>query len=272
MPASVSEPFEVKVKRSLLKYYELKDNHLIVKILKNANLSYDYSGHDNWNGGTDLYNLTLRISIELYVELENEFEQIKTEIHSTARQLFFNQDSPEWLNSVLIEMKNDGEITQSPICITTLMATNKLSSEATTQLWNKALDRLKSGDFDGSVTLARTLLESVIKTILNDLTIQYEDKDDLPKLYKLLGDALYLSPSQHTEKIFSQILGGCNSVVIGLGSLRNKASDSHAPKIPTKLAKRHAELAVNLAGSIATFLIETWENYKLKIQKTVSNP
>lgn len=272
MSASVSEPFEAKVKSTLLRYYGLKGNNIIVKILENASLSYNYSGHDNWNGGMDLYNLTLGIPIELYVELEDEQEQIKTEILSKAQQLFFNQDAPEWLNNVSIEIRFDSHTQQSPVCITTLMATNKLNSDATTQLWNKAIDRLKSGDFEGSVTLARTLLESVIKTILNDLKIQYDDKNDLIKLYKSLGDVLNLSPSLHTEKIFSQILGGCNSVVLGLGSLRNKASDSHAPKIPTKLASRHAELAVNLAGVISTFLIDTWENYKFKNTKSIDAP
>jgi Abortive infection C-terminus len=69
--------------------------------------------------------------------------------------------------------------------------------------------------------------------------------------------------SQHSETIFKQILGGCTAVVEGLGALRNKLGDSHG-KGPNRAKPytRHAELAVNLAGSMATFLIETWEHRK----------
>jgi hypothetical protein len=71
---------------------------------------------------------------------------------------------------------------------------------------------------------------------------------------------LNLSPAQHTEQIFKQILGGCKSVVEGLGAMRNKISDAHGKgKKSIKPASRHAELAVNLAGSMATYLVSTWE-------------
>jgi hypothetical protein len=60
--------------------------------------------------------------------------------------------------------------------------------------------------------------------------------------------------------VFKQILGGCTAVVEGLGSLRNRLSDSHGKgKAPVKPATRHAELAVNLAGATATFLVATWK-------------
>jgi hypothetical protein len=69
-----------------------------------------------------------------------------------------------------------------------------------------------------------------------------------------------LSPAQHSEEIFKQILGGCHSVINGMAGLRNRFSDAHGKgKGGVKTAPRHAELAVNLAGSMATFLIATWE-------------
>ena len=85
-------------------------------------------------------------------------------------------------------------------------------------------------------------------------------ENDLPKLYGLTAELLNLSPSQHTEQIFKQILGGCKSVVEGLGALRNKLSDAHGKgKKAPKPSPRHAELAVNLAGAMATFIVSTWE-------------
>ncbi|EXA64783.1 abortive infection family protein [Acinetobacter baumannii 348935] len=74
-----------------------------------------------------------------------------------------------------------------------------------------------------------------------------------------------MSPSQHTEQIFKQILGGCSAIVEGLGSLRNKISDAHGQgKNNVKPSPRHAEFAVNLAGTMAVFLFSTWEMKKEK--------
>lgn len=51
------------------------------------------------------------------------------------------------------------------------------------------------------------------------------------------------------------------TIVNGLGSLRNKISDAHGQgRAPIRPAVRHAQLAVNLAGSVASFLVETWES------------
>lgn len=94
--------------------------------------------------------------------------------------------------------------------------------------------------------------------ILDDYEIAYSD-DDLPKLYTKVAKAMQLSPSEYTEQAFKQILSGCYSVVNGLATLRNKLSDSHGQGgKPVRPAPRHADLAVNLAGAMATFLVETW--------------
>ncbi len=61
--------------------------------------------------------------------------------------------------------------------------------------------------------MARTLLESVCKSVLDDIGQAYEDAADLPRLYRVTAEALTLAPSQHTEQVFKQILGGCTSVV-----------------------------------------------------------
>jgi hypothetical protein len=125
--------------------------------------------------------------------------------------------------------------------------------------WEKALQR-RADDPEGAITAARTLLETVCKHILDHRAAAYSDTDDLPKLYKATAASLNLSPSQHTEQVFKQILGGCQAVVEGLGALRNRLSDAHGKGTSgVKPAPRHAELAVNLAGTMATFLVATWE-------------
>ncbi len=128
------------------------------------------------------------------------------------------------------------------------------------ELWNKAVARISS-DPEGTITVSRSILESTCKHILDKMKLSYDDKMDLPDLYKLTAKSLNLSPDQHTEKIFKQILSGVGSVVHGFGSLRNKLSDSHGVGInKSKPSIRHARLALNLGMSVSIFLMETYEN------------
>ena len=133
-------------------------------------------------------------------------------------------------------------------------------AEGVATVWRKASARQQSGDAEGAITSARALLETVCKHIIEAIPGDPAGlHDDLPKLYRQAADRLKLAPGQHTEDAFKQILSGCTSVVHGLATLRNKLSDAHGqgPK-PVRPHTRHAALAVNLSGTMATFLIETY--------------
>jgi hypothetical protein len=125
-------------------------------------------------------------------------------------------------------------------------------------LWQKALAR-RASDPEGAITIARTFLERTCKHILDELSVEYAEDSDLSKLWALCAEQLNLAPSQHTEDVFRRILGNCQSVVNYLGTIRNRLGDSHSPRgKPVKPKPRHAELVVNLAGAMATFLVATW--------------
>ncbi len=131
-------------------------------------------------------------------------------------------------------------------------------SEGVHTVWSKALDR-RNADPEGAITVARTLLETVCKRILDDMSVGYTNKEDLPKLYSMAAKTLNLAPDQHTEEPIKAILGGAMNLVNGIGTLRNRLSDSHGRGgKPVKPSARHASLAVNMAGAMATFLIETY--------------
>ncbi|WP_247891815.1 abortive infection family protein [Azospirillum argentinense] len=124
--------------------------------------------------------------------------------------------------------------------------------------WTKALER-RATHPEGAITSARTLLETVCKHIIEDAGGTYGEKDELPKLYRTAAEHLNLAPDQHTEEVFKAILGNCQSVVNSLASIRNKLSDAHGRgRRAARPLPRHAELAVNLAGTMATFLVSTW--------------
>ncbi len=138
-------------------------------------------------------------------------------------------------------------------------ALRKVDSDYVHESWQKALER-RATDPQGASTAARTLLESVCKHILDESGVGYDENSDLPKLYSLTARQVNLSPSQHTEQVFKQILGGCQTVVEGVGALRNRLSDAHGKSSRSvRPAARHAELAVNLSGTMAMFLLHTWQ-------------
>ena len=154
----------------------------------------------------------------------------------------------------LLEQRSDAPVDRSVVS-----AIQTLSSETVHSAWLRAMER-RSDDPEAALTAARTLLETVCKHILDDRNVSYSDEVDLPRLYRLTAESLSIAPSQHTERVFKQILGGCTAVVEGLGSLRNKLGDAHGKgRLPVRPSPRHAELAVNLAGAMATFLVATWE-------------
>jgi Abortive infection C-terminus len=67
----------------------------------------------------------------------------------------------------------------------------------------------------------------MIDRVLDETATEYNDKDDLPTIYRAVAMNLNIAPSQHTVETFMRILGGATSVVEGIGSLRNKIGDAH---------------------------------------------
>lgn len=127
------------------------------------------------------------------------------------------------------------------------------------QQWQKAIER-KDSDPEGAITIARTLIESLLKHILDEQKINHNDNMELSELYEEVAKLLNLAPEQHQEGIFKQILGGANGIISGLGAMRNKLGDAHgATKLKVKPKERHGELAVNLAGTMAIFIYKTYK-------------
>ena len=180
-----------------------------------------------------------------------DFIQPKFPSYKQRREFIREQFEP------LLTMLETSVQRPADIAVTTSMS--KVDSLHVQEAWSKALER-RTTDPDGAITSARALLETVCKHILDEEKVPYGENPDLPKLYGTLAKHLSLAPSQHSEEAFKRILGGCHSVVDGLANLRNLLSDAHGKsKASVKPAPRHAELAVNLAGTMAMFLVATWE-------------
>jgi len=240
----------------------LKNDYERVEYLQNLLVSFSTGGGGDEQEYKYLRDLFLKDSVigELLPDFVrtkrsfNEFwEFIKRKFDHYAERREFLWDS---FNPALSYLEERKVIPSSDTISETLKSFDKNTIH---RGWEKALGRVKS-DPEGAITSARALLESVCKFILDEKRVQYNSGViELHELYKLTAKELNLSVEQHHEDIFKQILGGCSGVVSGLGSLRNKFGDAHGSgKTGVRPKERHAELAVNLAGSMTLFLVRTY--------------
>ncbi len=126
-------------------------------------------------------------------------------------------------------------------------------------VWSRALAR-RENDPAGAVTSARTLLETVCKHILVSAGTPFADGAPLPALYKAAAEVLEIAPTKQTADVFRPLFEACAVVVEGVGKLRNHLSDSHGRgPFGTTPDWRHAELAINLSGAMATYLAAVWK-------------
>lgn len=124
---------------------------------------------------------------------------------------------------------------------------------------SKCNDKILSGDFDGAITNARTLVESVCMYVLEDSQIEYKKDGNLIKLYKCVSEYLNMKPVLYESDSLKQITSGFFSIIQGLAGLRNELSDAHGKDRKSyKPQERHARLAVNAAHTVSDYLLESY--------------
>lgn len=125
----------------------------------------------------------------------------------------------------------------------------------------KCDEKNNTGDYDGAITSARTLVESVCKYILDEENLAYKQNDDLPELYKKVSKILSMLPSIYEEKPFKEVLSGCFSIINGVASIRNLLGDAHGKsrKVKYKISERHSVLTVTVAKAFSDYLYLTYK-------------
>jgi len=190
-------------------------------------------------------------------DLESEVKIITDAIYECSQSRQVNIQDIQWVP----RLQNDAFY---PINGGIEDAISVLNSNQVKIIWAKAMSR-RQLDPDGAITAAKTLIESVCKHILTKEGVEYPSNPDITKLYHLASKQLNISASQHTDEAVKKVLGNCQAVVGGISHIRNKLGDAHSPE-PDEIPaiSSEAELLVNLAGTISTFLIQTWESQKQK--------
>lgn len=125
--------------------------------------------------------------------------------------------------------------------------------------------RIQEGDYEGAITSARTLVETVCMHILDISQVEYEKDGKIMKLYRQVSQVLRMDPSLYESDTLRQIASGFFSIIQGLAGLRNDLGDAHGRGGKVyRASKRHAILAVNAAYVVSDYLLDCCHNVVLK--------
>lgn len=125
-------------------------------------------------------------------------------------------------------------------------------------LWEKA-----KAHPTATIGIAKELIESCCKTILEANHVQYSKDDDLPKLVDKTQSALAINPREVNEEVpdhkaVKALLGSLASVARHLAELRNSYGIGHGKAASyTGLSERHANLAAGASLTLVDYLWAT---------------
>lgn len=153
---------------------------------------------------------------------------------------------------------------------TTVMtrATENLKIKFSSEYLSRQIDlmvTMQTTDPTNAIGMAKELIESCCKTILDEMQISYSKNDDVPQLADKTMNALNLLPSnvQSTDRgadAIRAVLGNLRAIPTKLAEIRNPFGSGHGKSASFQgLEIRHAKLAV---GSSVTFVDFIWSSYE----------
>jgi len=127
---------------------------------------------------------------------------------------------------------------------------------------------IQSTNPTNAIGMAKELIESCCKTILEDLGIAWSKTDDVPQLTSKTMDVLNLLPAnvQETDQgadAIKAVLGNLRAIPSKLAEIRNPFGSGHGKSASFQgLEERHAKLAVGSSITFVDFIWSTYENQK----------
>lgn len=237
----------------------------LANLLKGA--KYDFTESSQY--GTQYCSLLTTVNIYSDIQKQENLEKLGEGDRKTIINAFTVihpvRDNDIEINRIKFFVDPDAPI---PISYRAANRLNSIDYEYISSQIQKCDDKINYGDYEGAITNARTLLESVCKYILDSKLVDYENKNELPSLYKKVSVSLNMDPSTYPIKSIKEILAGCFSIVNGISNVRNELSDSHGKSRMRhyKPTGRHAILTVNISKAISEYLFASFiENPENKI-------
>ena len=126
----------------------------------------------------------------------------------------------------------------------------------------RRLERVGDREPGEAIALAKEIVESCCKLILDDRGIAYREKADIPELLKLLRKEIQIMPQDINENAraaseIRQVLTSLGQIAHALGPIRNAYGKGHGRGRDFRgLEPRHARLAVGAASTFVDFVLD----------------
>ncbi|MEE4210478.1 MAG: abortive infection family protein [Parvularcula sp.] len=126
----------------------------------------------------------------------------------------------------------------------------------------RRLERIDDSEPEEAIALAKEIVESCCKLILDDRKVVYPERAEIPDLLKLLRKEIRIMPDGIDEKArganeIRGILTSLGNIAHSLAPLRNAYGKGHGRGRDFKgLQPRHARLAVGAASTFVDFVLD----------------
>jgi hypothetical protein len=111
-----------------------------------------------------------------------------------------------------------------------------------------------------ALTAACATLEAICLRYIEDEGLAMPHKKALGDLWPVVKASLGFDPKSVADDDLKKILGGIASVVDGIAAFRTHAGSAHGrERNAYRPRPRHARLGVHAAHTLASFIIETWD-------------
>lgn len=217
------------------------------------------------NGANDSDRTKLLIDLFHYYEDEMEYEYNKDyedDFNCSGISRYDERFAKIYLKCKSIVERLEGSTVA--IAKTAEELKDKFSSEYLSRQIDLMMQMQESNPTN-AIGMAKELIESCCKTILDEKGISYTKDDDVPQLASKAMDSLNLLPSnvQPTDRgadAIKAVLGNLRAIPTKLAEIRNPFGSGHGKSASYQgLEVRHAKLAV---GSSITFVDFIWSTYE----------
>lgn len=140
----------------------------------------------------------------------------------------------------------------------------KLEIPAIDQEFTRALIHVDSSPRE-AVSAASNILESICKVYIVENKLSMPNKKDLKNLFDVVRKSLNINRDTVEDEDLFRIISGIISVVDGIACLRTHTSSAHGAGIKQyNLKPRHARLAIHAAHTIGLYILESWDESRVK--------
>ncbi len=238
----------------------------ISNLLKESTGSYIYdSGCFGSFWHSTISNFVIKAPTDSYFKLKNLNEKEQKSILNAVIELYPHGDRRPEIVSIIFELDREG--------LTEFISAENFTQEYIEQQVRKAQLRAEQKDYEGAITVAKSLVESVCFHI----TGEEINDDNLPKLIKKTMKVLNMDVENYKDdSSLQKILSGFTQIIQGLAELRNKFGDAHGKseikRTRYKPSMKHALIAVNASKTICVYLMISAKEKDIKTTSPRSQP